>query len=537
MTVRSNDLPLLAAALAASALLALSACDSGGGDPPAEENAAPTAEATASADTVTAGQTITLDGADSSDPDGDEMSYSWTLSGPDSSDATFSSQIGVEVQFTADVAGDYDATLLISDGEHEDTDETSAFARQPAPTTVAVGFQRRAASGDSLVAGTLVYKRTGRPDSTVAENQADGSLTLPFRETEAELCFQEGTYFRSNCEPITPDADRDLTFQAVRKQVSVSATVDPDDANLQSIIHGDVETESQGELAAELDKRSGERKLLAFKQGYERDSALVSADADASESFALEAKPACSNGLDDDDDGTIDARDGGCVQGFAGFQTDADGKLVHYEPADENEVLKAIQQVVSIIGPGRGRSVSSSENSRRTFYTSHDNELETSIQKAIGEVSYALDTKRSADQDGESFALEWVCDPRDADGPDTETVTDIVPDENEQDGWERTAVPGLTRAAFASGTDCTVYALHGTLVRGEPTGDGNDDVVVKEENRNFQQVIVWDYEPEELDNSDSEAVGTSVSDDGRVETTVTENPMPPQHFPTTALFK
>jgi hypothetical protein len=531
MTVRSNNLPLVAAALAASALLALSACDSGGGDPPAEENAAPTAEATASADTVTAGQTITLDGADSSDPDGDEMSYSWTLSGPDSSDATFSSQIGVEVQFTADVAGDYDATLLISDGEHEDTDETSAFARQPLPATVVVGFQRRAASGDSLVAGTLVYKRAGQPDSTVAENQADGSLTLPFSETEAELCFQEGTYFRGNCEPITPDADRDLTFQAVRKQVSVSATVDPDDANLQSIIHSDVETEAEGELAAELDKRSGERKLLAFKQGYERDSAMVSADADASESFALEAKPACSNGLDDDDDGTIDARDGGCVEGFAGFQTDADGKLIHYEPADENEVLKARQTSIGSFGPEIDVSVSSRNDDRRTPYKkSHAYEFESSIQKAVGQVIYSLDTKRSADQDGESFALEWICDPRDADGPYTETVTDIVPDENEQDGWELTNAPGLTREAFATGTDCNVYLLHGTLVRGEPAGDGNDDVVVVEEGRNYQQVIVWDYEPEEV-SGDSEAVGTNVSDDGRVKTTVMKNPTPPQHFP------
>jgi hypothetical protein len=430
------------------------------------------------------------------------------------------------VQFTADVAGDYDATLLISDGEHEDTDETSAFARQPTPATVAISFQRRAASGDSLVAGTLVYKRTGQPDSTVAENQADGSLALPFRETEAELCFQEGTYFRGNCEPITPDADRDLTFEAVRKQVSISATVDPDDANLQSIIHGNVETEAEGELAAELDKRAGERTLLAFKQGYKRDSAMVSADANASESFTLEAKPACSNGLDDDDDGTIDARDGGCVKGFAGFQADDDGKLIHYEPPDENEVLKSKRVDIGNFGADIDISVSSRDDDRRTFYKKGSSayEFETSIQKSIGQVSYSLDTKRSADQDGESFALEWICDPRDADGPDTETVTDIVPDENEQDGWELTDAPGLTREAFATGTDCDVYILHGTLARGEPTGDGNDDVVVVEENRSLSQVIQWFYEPEEVDNSDSQAAGTTVSNDGRVKTTVTENP-------------
>ena len=366
MTVRSNNLPLLAAALAASALLALSACDSGG-DPPAEENAAPTARARTSADTVTAGQTITLDGSDSSDPDGDEISYSWSLSAPYSSDATLSAQSGVEVQFTADVAGDYDATLSVSDGEREDTDETGAYARKPTPANVTIAFQRRAASGDSLVAGTLVYKRAGQPDSTVAENQADGSLTLPFRETKAELCFQEGTYFRGNCEPITPDADRDLTFEAVRKQVSVSATVDPSDANLQSIIHGDVETEAEGELSAELDKRAGERKLLAFKKSYERDSAMVSADADASESFALKEKPACSNGLDDDDDGNVDAKDSGCIESDGDFSV-KNGVFVHYEPSDENEVLKGKQVDIGSFGSDIDISVSSRDDDRRTFY-------------------------------------------------------------------------------------------------------------------------------------------------------------------------
>ena len=512
MTVRSKNLPLLAAALAASALLALSACDSGGGDPPAEENAAPTAEATASADTVTAGQTITLDGADSSDPDGDEMSYSWTLSGPDSSDATFSSQIGVEVQFTADVAGDYDATLLISDGEHEDTDETSAFARQPLPTTVVVGFQRRAASGDSLVAGTLVYKRAGQPDSTVAENQADGSLTLPFSETEAELCFQEGTYFRRNCEPITPDADRDLTFEAVRKQVSVAATVDPDDANLQSIIHGDVETEAEGELAAELDKRSGERKLLAFKKSYKRDSAMVSADADASESFALEAKPECNDEIDNDSDGYVDAEDPGCDDGSL------DGG---YDPQDDNETHDAF--VREFLGLARDTSfVSSHPDHWENLLASTD--LPASAQAAIGEIFFASDVKLSSTQSGEGFAVRFKCGPS-YDQKNNVNVTDVVPDSQSVDGWYEARTHGVNKSWFSSGTHCDIAWVHEAFVRNNP-GDGHDDVIFETTSRAGYAILGYNFEPDEVPD-DSQSTNSArrvrTGADNRTNTKVVRN--------------
>lgn len=79
-------------------------------------NGTPTASA-GSDQTVTAGDTVMLNGSASSDPDGDPLSYQWTLSTrPAGSAATLSSSTAERPSFTTDVAGQYEATLVVSDG-------------------------------------------------------------------------------------------------------------------------------------------------------------------------------------------------------------------------------------------------------------------------------------------------------------------------------------------------------------------------------------------------------------------------------------
>lgn len=82
--------------------------------PPA--NRAPIANAGPN-QSVSVGARVTLNGNGSSDPDGNTLTYSWTLSArPAGSSASLSSTTVVNPNFTADVAGNYTAQLIVNDG-------------------------------------------------------------------------------------------------------------------------------------------------------------------------------------------------------------------------------------------------------------------------------------------------------------------------------------------------------------------------------------------------------------------------------------
>ena len=79
--------------------------------------------------TVIPNTTVQLDGSVSLDPDGDPLSYTWVLDGPQSSNATLSDPTIAQPTFVADVEGTYVLTLTVHDGE---------VASQPATVTIDV---------------------------------------------------------------------------------------------------------------------------------------------------------------------------------------------------------------------------------------------------------------------------------------------------------------------------------------------------------------------------------------------------------------
>ena len=80
-------------------------------------NAAPVANAGPSQN-VTVGATVTLNGSNSSDANGDALTYGWTLtSKPAGSAAVISSATAISPTFFADVAGTYVASLKVNDGK------------------------------------------------------------------------------------------------------------------------------------------------------------------------------------------------------------------------------------------------------------------------------------------------------------------------------------------------------------------------------------------------------------------------------------
>ena len=80
-----------------------------------QSNAAPIANA-GTAQTVTVGTLVTLNGSGSYDPDGQSISYLWKMqSRPAGSAATLANQRTASPSFTPDVAGNYVASLVVTD--------------------------------------------------------------------------------------------------------------------------------------------------------------------------------------------------------------------------------------------------------------------------------------------------------------------------------------------------------------------------------------------------------------------------------------
>lgn len=83
------------------------------------EAASPVAALAASSTTVTAGSTVELDASGSTDPNGDDLTYSWDLvSGPDG--ASHALPAGANGSVTLSTVGTYVIEVTVSDGVHED---------------------------------------------------------------------------------------------------------------------------------------------------------------------------------------------------------------------------------------------------------------------------------------------------------------------------------------------------------------------------------------------------------------------------------
>jgi len=123
--------------LAVAALAGVLACDNVTTDPTAD-NTPPTADLTANDASVPLGTTVTFDGTGSSDPDGDDLTFSWQLSGPAGTGKTLAGETSATVTLEPDVEGEYSVQMTVSDGEDSDSETVQITATNTAPTAVAL---------------------------------------------------------------------------------------------------------------------------------------------------------------------------------------------------------------------------------------------------------------------------------------------------------------------------------------------------------------------------------------------------------------
>lgn len=211
---------------ALSLTIILVCCTSGGGSPgnngeggndgnagaagATSVNHAPTADAS-DAQTVGVGDEVRLDGSGSTDPDGDSLTFAWSVIGkPVGAEVELSDPTAVRPKFKVPQAGTYKFELVVSDAE---------LSSEPAHVTVSTSGNRPpiAAAGDDIAAKlgeeialdgsassdpegdklTYAWRFVSRPDDSAAELSDEMAIAPTFTvdvegDYELELIVNDG---------------------------------------------------------------------------------------------------------------------------------------------------------------------------------------------------------------------------------------------------------------------------------------------------------------------------------------------------------
>jgi len=477
---RALPLVLIAGVLPALAF-GLVACDSGG-----SMNEPPKATVVTSVSEPVVGDTVALDASKSDDPDGDELSFSWTLQTPSGSNASLSAKTTADPSFVPDTTGNFTAEVVVSDGDGSDTDEASVNALKELPETITVTFENVAADGDSLITGTVTWE-----DSVVAEDIRSAEVTIPASRDEGRLCFQESDLFNQACLALTPTSNISETQEILADRKTVKLTVIPDppygdpgqtDVTVYEPFDAD-STEFTGENTVDLAKRKGglTREVTSGlitndpedESKLDRLTADTTVTANGDVDLTVEPKKllACSDEIDSDGDGSVDTEDRGC-------SNDAG---TGYDPTDDNETSYLFRRSVARYF-NDSTFVSGAEN-QRTAEIDPDYFPE-SITVAIGEVRLWIENKRLADTSKQDFRMKVLSGESSGDYTSSQ-ISEVVADPDTTTGWKLNRVYGLTR--FDGGR---VYKL--VAKKAEPFGNSENIEIFFAEKQN-SRAHAWEY--------------------------------------------
>ena len=163
------------------------------------------------------GSTVTLDGSESYDPDGDALTFAWTfVSVPQGSVAALSDGATASPSFIIDIPGDYVAQLIVNDGEADS-----------APDTVTVSTENSPPVADAGPDQTLRVTQTAMLDGS-GSSDADGDDLIYIWSFVSIPATSAATL--SNADSVSPsfviDVPGDYTVQLVVEDGKVDSEPD-----------------------------------------------------------------------------------------------------------------------------------------------------------------------------------------------------------------------------------------------------------------------------------------------------------------------
>ncbi len=239
---------------------------------------------------VLSGDTVTLDGSGSSDPDDDPLTYVWSfISMPSGSSATLSDAAAINPSFVADLPGTYLLRLIVNDGEIDSDPDTVTIKA----ITLIVGF-------DTFPDGSPV------PANTVITNQYESigvMLTTDAGPEAGPYATPESSWFPAVSPPNVLDVDINPYFNSGTFTVTF---VDPDETSkpaTTSTVGGwflDVEATGQTILTAyDINRAVLDSIVIPIAGNAAKQFFSISTPGIASATFQLGTRTGDGVGLDD----------------------------------------------------------------------------------------------------------------------------------------------------------------------------------------------------------------------------------------------